>query len=100
MIVSSYTSVMLPPRLFDRSTANAAVPLVIARMEGKGSDRTLFAAPGGGLISESNWRAVGWTTGVASMSAPRTGGRSDRCSPDVRSGRHVDQGTKLSCFHS
>jgi integrase len=45
--------------------ATAAVPLVMARMEGKGPDEPLFAAPGGGLISESNWRrAVGWTTGV------------------------------------
>ncbi|MGD9955646.1 MAG: tyrosine-type recombinase/integrase [Candidatus Nanopelagicales bacterium] len=45
--------------------ANAAVPLVLARMEGKGHNEPLFSAPGGGLISESNWRrAVGWTTAV------------------------------------
>jgi integrase len=45
--------------------ASAAVPLVLARMDGRSPDEPLFAAPGGRLISESNWRrAVGWTTDV------------------------------------
>ncbi|HTY71349.1 MAG TPA: tyrosine-type recombinase/integrase [Actinomycetes bacterium] len=43
--------------------AAAAVPLVQARMDGRGCHEPLFASPGGGLLHESNWRrAVGWTS--------------------------------------
>lgn len=55
-------TVALPP---------AVVPIIDRWADGKSTDAWLFAAPGGGPLSESNWkRSVGWRAACVAIGRP------------------------------